>query len=81
MANRSASMVAKAPFCRRRYDSLRRLAQAQQTRAEIAGAARRLFVGRGWAATTVRNVAREAGRAESELAALYDASRRRADQT
>jgi hypothetical protein len=50
----------------------------QQTRAEIAGAARRLFVGRGWAATTVRNVAREAGRAESELAALYDASRRRA---
>ncbi|NKY97829.1 TetR/AcrR family transcriptional regulator [Nocardiopsis alborubida] len=45
----------------RRYDSLRRTAQAQQTRAEIADAARRLFVSRGWAATTVRDVAREAG--------------------
>lgn len=45
----------------RRYDSLRRTAQAQQTRAEIASAARRLFVSRGWAATTVRDVAREAG--------------------
>jgi TetR/AcrR family transcriptional regulator, regulator of cefoperazone and chloramphenicol sensitivity len=45
----------------RRYDSLRRTAQAQQTRAEIAHAARRLFVSQGWAATTVRDVAREAG--------------------
>ncbi|UGT54292.1 TetR/AcrR family transcriptional regulator [Nocardia asteroides] len=46
---------------RRRYDSLRRTLQAQATRAEIAQAARRLFVARGWAATTVREVAREAG--------------------
>ncbi|MEV0702566.1 helix-turn-helix domain-containing protein [Saccharopolyspora sp. NPDC050389] len=46
---------------RRRYDSLRRAAQAHETRAEIARAARRLFVARGWAATTVRDVAREAG--------------------
>ncbi|TDD50106.1 TetR/AcrR family transcriptional regulator [Saccharopolyspora elongata] len=46
---------------RRRYDSLRRTAQAHETRAEIARAARRLFVARGWAATTVRDVAREAG--------------------
>lgn len=45
---------------RRRYDSARRLAQAQQTRVEIADAARRLFLSRGWAATTVRDVAREA---------------------
>ncbi|NYI07212.1 TetR/AcrR family transcriptional regulator [Allostreptomyces psammosilenae] len=45
---------------RRRYDSLRRTAQAQETRAEIARAARRLFVSQGWAATTVRDVAREA---------------------
>lgn len=44
----------------RRYESLRRTAQAQQTHAEIARAARRLFVTRGWAATTVRDVAREA---------------------
>lgn len=46
---------------KRRYDSLRRTAQAQQTRADIAAAARRLFVSQGWAATTVRAVAREAG--------------------
>ncbi|MEV0201787.1 TetR family transcriptional regulator [Nonomuraea sp. NPDC050691] len=46
----------------RRYDSLRRTAQALETRAEIARAARRLFVERGWAATTVRDVAREPGR-------------------
>ncbi|MCV7287071.1 TetR/AcrR family transcriptional regulator [Mycolicibacterium wolinskyi] len=45
---------------RRRYDSLRRLAQAKQTRAEIADAARRLFVTHGWATTTVRDVARAA---------------------
>ncbi|MFD5177219.1 TetR/AcrR family transcriptional regulator [Nocardia sp. NPDC058379] len=46
---------------RRRYDSLRRTLQAQATSAEIAHAARRLFVANGWAATTVREVAREAG--------------------
>jgi len=45
---------------RRQYDSLRRKAKAQETRSEIAHAARRLFVERGWAATTVRDVAREA---------------------
>ncbi|GAB2983320.1 TetR/AcrR family transcriptional regulator [Saccharothrix stipae] len=45
---------------KRRYDSLRRVAQAQETRAEIARAARRLFVTKGWAATTVRAVAEEA---------------------
>lgn len=45
---------------KRRYDSLRRVAQAQETRAEIARAARRLFVTQGWAATTVRAVAEEA---------------------
>ncbi|WP_067536579.1 TetR/AcrR family transcriptional regulator [Nocardia crassostreae] len=46
---------------RRRYDSLRRAAQAKQTSAEIAGAARKLFVANGWTATTVRDVARAAG--------------------
>jgi len=46
---------------RRKYDSLRRTEQALMTRAGIAEAARRLFVARGWAATTVRDVAREAG--------------------
>ncbi|WP_199432640.1 TetR/AcrR family transcriptional regulator [Qaidamihabitans albus] len=56
---------------RRRYDSLRRTAQAQATRAGIAHAARRLFVSRGWAATTVRDVAREAGVAVPTVYAAY----------
>ncbi|MFC7624823.1 TetR/AcrR family transcriptional regulator [Microlunatus sp. GCM10028923] len=56
---------------RRRYTSLRRVSQAQQTRAEIAEAARRLFVAQGWAATTVRDVAREAGVAVPTVYAAY----------
>ncbi|MEV3874235.1 helix-turn-helix domain-containing protein [Streptomyces sp. NPDC049906] len=46
---------------RRSYESLRRTAQALETRADIARAALRLFRTRGWAGTTVRDVAREAG--------------------
>ncbi|MBO8193399.1 TetR/AcrR family transcriptional regulator [Streptomyces oryzae] len=56
---------------RRRYDSLRRTAQAQETRADIARAARRLFLSRGWAATTVRDVAREAGVSVPTVYAAY----------
>ncbi|MGW0611425.1 TetR/AcrR family transcriptional regulator [Streptomyces sp. NPDC002788] len=56
---------------RRRYDSLRRTAQAQQTRADIARAALRLFVSQGWAATTVRDVAREAGVSVPTVYAAY----------
>ncbi|MFI7225304.1 TetR/AcrR family transcriptional regulator [Nonomuraea angiospora] len=55
----------------RRYDSLRRTAQALETRAEIARAARRLFVERGWAATTVRDVAREAGVSVPTVYSVY----------
>lgn len=55
----------------RRYDSLRRLEQAQRTRADIAEAARRLFVAQGWAATTVRDVAREAGVSVPTVYAAY----------
>jgi AcrR family transcriptional regulator len=56
---------------RRRYDSLRRATQARETRAEIARAARRLFVAQGWAATTVREVAREAGVSVPTVYAAY----------
>ena len=55
----------------RRYESLRRAAQAQETRAEIARTARRLFVARGWAATTVRDVAREAGVSVPTVYSVY----------
>lgn len=56
---------------RRRYDSIRRATQAQETRAAIARAARTLFVSRGWAVTTVREVAREAGVSVPTVYAAY----------
>ncbi|MFI5891124.1 TetR/AcrR family transcriptional regulator [Actinoplanes sp. NPDC051513] len=56
---------------RRRYDSLRRTAQAQETRAEIARTARRLFISHGWAATSIRDVAREAGVSVPTVYAAY----------
>ncbi|MFJ1460841.1 TetR/AcrR family transcriptional regulator [Nocardia wallacei] len=56
---------------RRRYDSLRRQEQAHRTRADIAEAARLLFVRQGWAATTVRDVAREAGVSAPTVYAAY----------
>lgn len=45
----------------RSYDSTRRQAQARQTREAILGAARRLFLDGGFAATTIAAIAREAG--------------------
>ena len=46
---------------RRRYDSSRRQEQAAGTRAAVLDAARRLFLERGYAATTVATIAAEAG--------------------
>ena len=45
----------------RRYESPRRRAQAEATRAEILGAAQRLLERDGYAATTMAAVAAEAG--------------------
>lgn len=56
---------------RRRYESLRRASQAQETSAQIARCARELFVTRGWAATTVREVARAAGVSVPTVYAAY----------
>lgn len=56
---------------RRPYDSPRRRAQASATRADIATAARRLFLAHGWAGTRVRDVARRAGVAEPTVYAAY----------
>ncbi|MEU3271398.1 helix-turn-helix domain-containing protein [Saccharomonospora sp. NPDC006951] len=62
-------MEAERP--RRKYDSLRRTTQAMETRAEIARAALELFVAKGWANTTVRDVAREAGVSVPTVYAAY----------
>lgn len=56
---------------KRRYDSVHRAAQAERTRTEIARAARQLFVAQGWSATTVREVAREAGVSAPTVYAAY----------
>ena len=55
----------------RPYDSPRRREQAQETRARIAEAARRLFLERGWQGTRLRDVAAEAGVAEPTVYATY----------
>jgi AcrR family transcriptional regulator len=80
---RSASNPIEPPGCepqvnkltgasrRRSYNSPRRREQAEATRAQIAAAARRLFAARGWAGTTVRDVAIEAGVAEPTVYATY----------
>jgi AcrR family transcriptional regulator len=46
---------------KRRYDSSRRRAQANETRSAIARTARDLFIERGYGHTTLADVAREAG--------------------
>jgi TetR/AcrR family transcriptional regulator, regulator of cefoperazone and chloramphenicol sensitivity len=55
----------------RRYESIRRTAQAIETRAQIAEAARDLFLSRGWGDTTVRDVAKAAGVSVPTVYATY----------
>ena len=52
---------------RRRYHSPLREERARQTREAVLGAARRLFTTNGWAATGMRDIAREAGTATETL--------------
>jgi AcrR family transcriptional regulator len=54
----------------------RRAIQAQQTRTEIIGAARRLFAAQGYASTSVKDIAREAG---VSVQTLYDSVGSKAD--
>jgi AcrR family transcriptional regulator len=56
---------------RRRYRSPLREQQAHQTRAALLAAATRLFTSRGWAATGMRDIAREAGVATETLYAHF----------
>jgi TetR/AcrR family transcriptional regulator, regulator of cefoperazone and chloramphenicol sensitivity len=56
---------------RRKYDSQKRRAQAEETRRQIAEAARQLFVERGWAATRVRDVAAAAGVSEATVFSVH----------
>lgn len=60
----------------RRYDSTRRLAQAAQTRLDVLTAARELFPERGYAGTTINEVATAAGVA---VETVYRAFGKKAD--
>jgi hypothetical protein len=52
---------------RRRYDASRRRAAAQETRRAIVEAARRLFLERGFSATTMGAIAAAAGTSSKSL--------------
>ena len=54
-------MKSEKPVKRRSYDSSRRRAQADETRAAIVRAARDLFIERGYGHTTIADIARTAG--------------------
>lgn len=55
----------------RKYDSSRRLAQARQTRLQVAEAARNLFLERGYAGTTIESIAEKAGVASETIYATF----------
>jgi AcrR family transcriptional regulator len=63
--------VSKARRPKRRYDSTRRQAQAEETRREIVDAARGLFMERGYAGTTMAAIASEAGVAAETVYAAF----------
>ena len=56
---------------KRKYDSTRRQAQAEQTRRQILAAARKLFSERGFAGATVEAIATEAGVAPETIYAVF----------
>lgn len=64
-------MSARPSDAPRRYRSPRRELQAEQTRAEIITVATRLFTANGWAATGMRDIAREAGVATETVYAHF----------
>lgn len=60
---------------KRSYQSPRRQAQAEATRRQILEAARELFVSKGYVATSIRAIARQAGVAEPTVYATFGSKR------
>ena len=60
---------------KRRYTSIRRQAQAAETRRHIITAARKLFADRGYAGTTIEDIAREAGIAVQTIYTSFGSKR------
>ena len=61
---------------KRKYDSSRRKEQARQTRLQIADAAQRLFLARGYAGTSISSIAREAGVSQETVYAIFGSKRK-----
>lgn len=61
---------------KRKYDSSRRKEHARQTRLQIAEAARKLFLERGYAGATIEALAREAGVAQETVYAIFGSKRK-----
>jgi AcrR family transcriptional regulator len=60
---------------KRKYNSERRQAQARETRSQIVQAARRLFIERGYAGTTIEAIAQEAGVAVETVYSAFGSKR------
>ncbi len=56
---------------KRKYDSTRRQAQAEATKIQIAEAARSLFFKRGYAGTTIEEIANDAGVSKESVYAIF----------
>jgi AcrR family transcriptional regulator len=61
---------------KRAYNSTRRQAQARQTRQQIADAARKLFIQRGYAGATIEAIAQEAAVAPETVYAIFGSKRK-----
>jgi len=68
--------MAKPFSTRRKYDSSRRQAQAQETRRQVAEAARALFIERGYNGTTIDAIAQAAGVASETVYAIFGSKRK-----
>jgi len=66
----------KKPREKRKYDSSRRQAQAQETRRQIAAAARRLFLELGYHGTTLDAIAQAASVATETVYAIFGSKRK-----
>jgi len=63
--------MAKDISTKRKYNSSRRKAQSQETQTQIAEAARKLFIERGYLGTSIDSIAKEAGVAPETIYALF----------
>ena len=69
------SSMKKPPTPKRKYDSTRRQAQAEETRRRIMDAARTLFMERGYAGATINEIANGGGVALKTVYAVFENKR------